>query len=294
MTVEQIQEIKQVNYYPSAADHPRMWTAFDAAVIGADFAKIRALNANSVRIFLHPVAFGYPTPTKEAQAKLETVVGLAATHNLSVHLTLFDWFSTFTDIGGSKQWASEILAPHKGDGRISVVELHNEVVPSAPAMMTWVKKLLPYVKQLTPGQLNTVSVADHGIAPFQSLVTQLGPGSVDFWNYHYYEQLAADANHLGVVATITKLKAIAGAKPMFIGETGQSTYGHSDLNVQANYLRWMCQACKSEGVGFPSIWTLNDVADGQGVSPAQSLFGLYHADGTPKPAADAVRLAFAG
>ena len=277
--------MKQINYYPAANGWDRMWTNFAAHVIDADFAKIRALGADSVRVFVQPSAFGYPAPTLEMRQKLSTAVYLAASHGLSVHLTLFDWWHDFTDVAGSKAWAKAMLAPYVNDARVGVVELKNEVDPTNAACMTWVNQMAKYVKLLTPGARHTVSIADKGPAAFQSLVNQT-QNPPDFWSYHYYGP-AANA------VVFTELKRIAGGRPLFIGEAGQSTYGQADLNVQANYLTYIAEACQAVGLGLPSVWTLNDFTTTQGLPPAQCEFGLYRVDGSAKPSVAAVRAMFA-
>lgn len=279
--------MKQVNYYPVAAGWSRMWTAFAPDTIDADFARIAALGADSVRIFVQPSVFGFPLPNVTMQNRLSTVVAMADTHGLTVHLTLFDLFSSVTNIAGSKAWAKAMLDPFNGESEVAVIEVRNEVDPSNGPLMTWTKALLPYVKQLVPGKRVTVSIADKGPVAFQQLVTGLAASPPDLWSYHYYGA-AVDA-----VQTFTDLKQIAGAVPLFIGETGQSTYGHTDLNVQANYLTYISEACQATGLGPPSVWTLNDFTTGQGLTPSQCEFGLFRANGVAKPSAAAVKAMFA-
>ena len=47
-------DLKEVNYYPAADGRTYMWSRFDPTVIDRDFARIRALGANTVRIFIQP------------------------------------------------------------------------------------------------------------------------------------------------------------------------------------------------------------------------------------------------
>ena len=106
-----------------------MWSRFDPTAIDRDFARIRALGANTVRIFIQPPVFGFPTVRPVMADRLSEVIGLAAKHSLRVHLTLFDWWSRYTDINGSKEWVSSLLSRYRDDPRIVVVELQNEVDP---------------------------------------------------------------------------------------------------------------------------------------------------------------------
>ena len=52
------EDLKEVNYYPAADGHTYMWSRFDPTVIDRDFARIRALGANTVRIFIQPKSSG--------------------------------------------------------------------------------------------------------------------------------------------------------------------------------------------------------------------------------------------
>lgn len=98
-----------MSYHPAAGRHTYMWSRFDPTVIDRDFARIRALSANTVRIFIQPAVFGCPTVRPVMADRLSEVIGLAAKHSLRVHLTLFDWWSRFTDIDGSKEWVRRVL-----------------------------------------------------------------------------------------------------------------------------------------------------------------------------------------
>src|SRR5580693_2188987 len=152
-------DLKEVNYYPAAAGHTYMWSRFDPTAIDRDFARIRALGANTVRIFIQPSVFGFPAVQPVMADRLSEVIGLAAKHSLRVHLTLFDWWSQYTDIHGSKEWVSSLLSRYRGDPRIAVVELQNEVDPRDRAAVAWATTMLPYLSTVLPGTLRTVSVA---------------------------------------------------------------------------------------------------------------------------------------
>ena len=125
-----VRDLKEVNYYPAAGGWTYMWSHFDPTAIDRDFARIRALDANTVRIIIQPSVFGFPTVRPVMADRLSEVIGLAAKHSLRVHLTLFDWWSQFSDIDGSKEWVSSLLSRYRDDPRIAVVELQNEIYPT--------------------------------------------------------------------------------------------------------------------------------------------------------------------
>jgi endo-1,4-beta-mannosidase len=292
--------LKEVNYYPAAAGHTYMWSRFDPTVINRDFARIRALRANTVRIFVQPSVFGFPTIHPVMASRLAEVIELAAKHSLRVHLTLFDWWSQYTDIDGSKEWVSSLLSRYRDDPRIAVVELQNEVDPRDRAAVAWATTMLPYLSTVLPGTLRTVSVASVPPEVFASFTRELRNSPPDFWDYHYYGP-AGDAYSL-----LGRIKALAAPRPLFVGETGYSTKAApgdqaAQEQAQAAYYRTLFTAAAALGLPAPAPWTLNDFSPG-GIppqspaadEPAQYGYGLFQLNGTPKPAAAVVSRAFSG
>lgn len=293
----EIQGIKEVNYYPSANGWAYMWSNFDPTVIDRDFGRIQAMGANTVRIFIQPSVFGYPAVNPVMADRLAQVVALAAEHSLRAHLTLFDWWSGYTDISGSKEWVRSLLSPYKGDPRIVVVELKNEIDSQDQTAVSWVAAMLPYLSTVTPGTLRTVSVANVSPQVFASFVRALENSLPDFWDYHYYGP-AWDAYN-----SFSKLKALAAPRPLFVGETGYSTAGTAGdqaalEQAQASYYQVVFSAAAALGLPDPAPWILNDFAS-TAIPPGRTAdnlaeygFGLYRVDGTPKPAVAVIKAAF--
>jgi endo-1,4-beta-mannosidase len=293
-------DLKEVNYYPAAAGHTYMWSRFDPAAIDRDFARIRALGANTVRIFIQPSVFGFPAVRPVMAKRLSEVIGLAAKHSLRVHLTLFDWWSRFTDIGGSKEWVSSLLSRYRDDPRIAIVELQNEISPQNRAAVAWVTTMLPYLSTVMPGTLRTVSTPSVPPGVFALLTHELKNSPPDFWDYHYYGP-PGDAH-----SVLSRIKALAASRPLFVGETGYSTDGTpghqaAQEQAQAAYYRAVFTAAAALALPTPAPWMLNDFAPGAippqspaAHDPAQYGYGLFQLNGTPKPAAAVVRRAFSG
>lgn len=296
----QVQDLKEVNYYPAAGAHTYMWSRFDPTAIDGDFARIRALGANTVRIFIQPDVFGFPTVRPVMADRLSEVIGLAAKHSLRVHLTLFDWWSRFGDVDGSKEWVSSLLSRYRDDPRIAVVELQNEVNPQSPEAVAWVTSMLPYLSTVMPGTLRTVSTASVPPEVFALFTQELKSSPPDFWDYHYYGP-AADA-----YSVLSRIKALAAPRPLFVGETGYSTDAApggqaAQEQEQAAYYRAVFTAAAALGLPTPAPWTLNDFSPGSippvspsADEPAQYGYGLFRLNGTPKPAAAVVSKAFSG
>jgi hypothetical protein len=292
-----VRDLKEVNYYPAAGGWTYMWSHFDPAAIDRDFARIRALDANTVRIIIQPSAFGFPVVRPLMASRLSEVIGLAAKHSLRVQLTLFDWWSRYTDIHGSKQWVSSLLSRYRDDRSIAVVELQNEVSPTDPQAVTWVTRLLPYLSTVMPGTLRTVSTGSVPVKDFALFTRELRRSPPDFWDFHYYGPPA------GAYSVLRRIKALAAPLPLFVGETGRSTDGTpADLDAaertQAAYYRAVFGAAAALRLPPPAPWTLNDFYRGA-IPPspgsdqqAQYGYGLFRLNGTPKPAAAVVRRAF--
>jgi endo-1,4-beta-mannosidase len=292
--------LKEVNYYPAAGGWTYMWSRFDPTVIDRDFARIRVLGANTVRIFIQPSVFGFPTVRRVMADRLSEVIGLAAKHSLRVHLTLFDWWSRFTDIHGSKEWISSLLSRYRGDPRIAVVELHNELNPQDPEAVAWVTTMLPYLSTVLPGTLRTVSTASVPPEVFALFTHELKNSPPDFWDYHYYGPPG------GAYSVLSLIKALAAPRPLFVGETGYSTDATSgdqtaQEHAQAAYYRAVFTAAAALELPAPAPWTLNDFSPGAippespaAGNPAQYGYGLFQLNGTPKPAAAVVNRAFSG
>jgi hypothetical protein len=295
-----VRDLKEVNYYPAVGGWTYMWSRFDPTVIDRDFARIRALGANTVRIFIQPPAFGFPAVRPVMADRLSEVIGLAAKHSLRVHLTLFDLWGRFTDIAGSKEWVSSLLSRYRDDPRIAVVELRNEISPQDPVAMAWVRTMLPYLSTVLPGTLRTVSAASVPPKVFALLTDELKNSPPDFWDYHYYGPPG------GAYSLLSRIKALAAPRPLFIGETGYSTDGTPGdqgmpEQAQAAYYRAVFTAATALRLPTPAPWALNDFSPGA-IPPGLPLankpiaygYGLFQVNGTPKPAAAVVRRAFSG
>jgi hypothetical protein len=284
-----LQTAKPINYYPSAAGWTKMWTSFDARTIDADLARAQAMGANSVRVMVFPSVFGYPSPKPEYTAKLAQFVTMAAAHGMTVKLTLFDWWSGYSDVSGSSAWATAILAPYKNDPRILAVDLQNELDPDNAAALAWAKKLVPVVQAAAPSI--PVTVSSNTVARLAKIKTNVKLDYYDFHLYGYSER---------ALATIRQAQAAVGAAgPLVIGETGISTLTWGE-GEQAAFLARVFQAASAAGIRSVAPWTLYDFTStaipdsAVARTPAEYHYGLYRTDGSAKPAAAVVTAAWAG
>lgn len=283
--------LKLMNYYPSQAAWTYMWEEWNLSTINRDFATIAALHANAVRIIIPTNTFGYPNPEPIMVSRLASIVASAESQGLKVQLTLFDWWGEYTDLAGSTNWASAVLAPYRNDPEIAFVELKNEVDPKNPAAMAWVRTELPIVEGIVGSIPVTVSVTGMDTpAVLTALKTALGSNQPDFYDVHYYGNAGAAYSELA------QDKAIASPSSLFVGETGISTLPRSGQteaqaeSAQDMYLRSVEWATVALGLPAAAPWMLQDLTPSgippqEGGNPDQADFGLLRVDGSEKPAA---------
>jgi hypothetical protein len=292
-------QLRLVNYYPAQNGWTYMWERWHPEQIDRDFGLIAGLQANAVRVIVQPAAFGFPRPTAEAAARLDTVISLAAAHGLSVELTLFDWWTDYRKVDKSKRWVRALLQRYAGDDRLACVELRNEIDPNDANAVAWARTMLPYLHAVLPGVPTTISVgANDGVKQMWTLKDRLGTSQPDFWSFHYYDKPEL------AVSAFAAAKAAVAPTPVFIGETGYHP-GDSDPPVhkladredeQLRYFRTITAATAMLGLPPVAPWILLDFSPtGTPVRmpPPEYTFGLFRIDGTPKPAAEAVRASFA-
>jgi cellulase (glycosyl hydrolase family 5) len=293
-----ISNLKIISYYPSADSWNSMWTSWYPGVIYNDMGLIAGLDANTVRVFIEPSTFGYPTPSATYVSELQQLVNMAQLHGLKVQLTLFDEFTNYSDIAGSEQWAKAILAPYYNDPAIAFVELQNEINPTNATAMSWARTMLPALRT-DSGLPVTVSVTGwNSPAELGQLYQALGSSQPDFYDYHFYGVPTS------ALAIFQQAKLLVNGAPLLIGETGYST---SLLNnswfttpltqaqqnwAQEVFLADVEQAANQAGLPPAGVWTLYDFPGSATLSDQEQHFGLYTTSGVAKPAAAVLQNAF--
>ncbi|WP_127505791.1 cellulase family glycosylhydrolase [Actinoplanes solisilvae] len=278
-----VQDAKAFNYYPSNAGWSSMWTSFDPVRIDTDLDRAAGLGADTVRVIVFPYTFGYPTPSVAYADKLDAFIDIADGNGLSVKLTLFDWWSAYTDVTGSITWAQSLLTPYANDPRVIAVELKNEIQATDATAIHWARQLIPAIRTTVPAMPITLTVdAASGHTGMAGLKSQLATTPLDYYDFHFY---GASERSL---AEINRARTAIAPDPMVIGETGMSTVSATD-GEQAAYLARVFRAAADAGVGSVAPWTLNDFAPGAipsgsqvSTQPAQYKYGLYRTDTTAK------------
>ena len=314
--------LRLVNYFPASGPHDRMWTNFDAAAIDRDVARVAAMHGNAVRIILDLRVFSVPSPPPQYLRELSTVVAVAARHGVRTQLTLFDQMSGCATCGGttqieaSERWVDAVASslPH-GDPRIAFVELQNQINPHDENAMRWAQELIPYLKRAWGGIPVTVS-ADAPVANLVDLKLALGSVAPDFWDFHYY-YLPGSA-----LSSFAEARRIAAPRPLLIGETGYSTWpgemgrpgvpatSSAHEAYQDYFLRTVELATRRAGLPPAAPWLLNDFPCPECTPPGcvldcapqpcsgcpqlDDFYGMFRADGSPKPAAATMSGVLAG
>jgi Cellulase (glycosyl hydrolase family 5) len=294
--------LRLMNYYPAANGWTRMWTNWDPAVLKHDFALIRSLGANAVRIDVFPNTFGWPGISGRMATRFADTLSIAASAGLGVQLTLFDWWASYYDIAQSRAWLKAFLRPYSSDPEIQLVEIKNEVNPSDPTEVAWVRALLPTLRAVMPRTPSTVSVSGtEGPPGYVQLRRELAGSPLDVADIHFYgdEGMA--------YSWMLAAKRAAGSLPLFVGEIGFPAIGDgaggpeaADL-AQAHWFSVVFAAARAAGVSTPAPWTLYDFKPGaipeRGQSPRAYAraydYGLYSATGQWRPSVSVVKQAFA-
>lgn len=289
--------LRGVNYYPGATPWSRFWPGFDRVTVARDFALVRALGGNAVRVFLPRSAFLDPAVANRDIANLKALLAEAETAGLQVVPTLFDMRAGFEPGHWATDylWLEAVLPVLSDAANVAFIDLKNE--PNLDYAL--------HGKGLVQAWLRTMAAASRRIAP--DLALTIGWSSaesaedlvdlVDVVTYHDFLPPEGTADRLAQV------RKRAGDKSVHVTEVGASSWSvafglpHSRAG-QARVLHDKLAATTDADGVF--VWTLHDFPDPDpaaiGASPwrrgLQSAFGLFAADGTEKPAAAVVRAVF--
>lgn len=297
-------ENKLVNYYPSASGQANMWLNWNPVQIEADFQNMANGGVQSVRIAVWSSAFGYPQPMTTMLGHLSELMEIAERTGVKVKLVFFAGFTNFADIEGSKTHMAGILntlALHLN--QVSSFVLFNEGNTNDPVFMNWGRQLVPYIQGMTDFKIPiTISLTGTNAAKWLDLVANVDRLKnsgipITFYEIHYY-----GASQLAFSIFKQVKDVVAGTAPIYIGETGAFT-DYTGLSTpysstwwlynQDYYLRGIEFAAQAAGLPNAAIWLWKDLINVY-PTPADNSYGIYFADGTPKPAAQSIGNIFAG
>ncbi|PKH67025.1 glycosyl hydrolase family 5 [Flavobacterium sp. ALD4] len=248
--------IKGINYYPKNSAWDTFGPLFNLDTISKDFDIINKAKLNSIRIFIQYDDFGKADVKQEKLDKLKKMLDLAESKNLSVIVTLFDFYSDYT----LENWtlthrhAENIVSTFKNHNAILAWDLKNE--PNLDFenrdkdnVLNWLNHMVSVIKKFDPNHLVTIGWSNSYEA------TRLA-NKVDFVSYHFYNAVEDFEKENTLLEKAVK-------KPVVIQEFGVPSYngiwnlrGYSEAD-QAQYHKRIQALFKKNKLAFMS-WTLYD------------------------------------
>lgn len=239
------------NYYPASAPWTDFWTQFPEEEIEADFAEMKQIGANTVRIFLSSSAFARPEDREESLPRLERLLDRAESHDLKVILTSFDMGLDYSPAAWPAAWSQldDILETVSLHPAVLALDLKNEPdldydAAGQDVVDGFLTAMAGMVHAEYPGLPVTVgwSAAEHAARL---------PGVADLVSFHDFEDPATLGERLAEV------RARAGGRPVLvteIGHTRQFPFGSDGAQADAYAL----QLEALEGSAGVLVWTLRD------------------------------------
>jgi glycosyltransferase involved in cell wall biosynthesis len=266
--------VKGVTYgpfVPNSAGEPLP----DLAQVRQDFAQIRELGANTIRVYHVPPLW---------------LLNLAEEYGIKILLDVA-WAKNLTFIGDHdlmNQARAAIRAAAKACGNhpaLFALSVVNEIPPDVVRFMgakhveDFIDELVHIAKAEAPDCLVT-------FANFPT-TEYLQPRGIDFVCFNVYlHDEKIFRNYL------SRLQNIAGDKPLILGEYGVDTHRERTLEGQADILSGHLRAVFDEGLAGAVIFSYTDEWHTHGHDIADWAFGLVSAARIPKPAFAAVQEVF--
>jgi endo-1,4-beta-mannosidase len=290
--------VRGFNYYPARYPWRRFLTEADTDTFRRDFALFRAVGVNTLRIFLwHEALFLCPgsgaVPNPAGFQRLDTVLRLAAEHNLRLIVTLHDMpdleaYPLYTDAPHHQQQRVFLLARYRDEAAILAWDVRNEgdidygTHQSFPAkfdravVLGWLERVAQEVRSLDGNHLVTAGwlYDAESTAPY-----------VDFVSFHHWTDAAQLAGRIAPIRAATD-------KPILLQEVGYSTQRVSPPDQTALLTSIITTAHEQQLAGW-LIWAAFDFPIDRSCYPTPCLspdngehyFGVWQVDGTAKPAA---------
>lgn len=279
-----------INYYPKDKPWHDFWPKLTNADVYEDFALIKRLGGNAVRIFLQFDPFSEVDQLEASIKKLISLLDAAQDHGLTVIPTLFDLRSDYSPKSWAESW-SYMYRVLKAIGRhpsVKIIDIKNEADRDFEAqgkrrVLAWLETMARLGRYTSPHIAFTVGWAEPQYATL--LERELGVIS-----YHDYEDTnTIDERLAAIQESIPK-------KPIIITEIGWHSWSpHNKISIpsteakQANILQSQMDGLEASDGYF--IWTLHDFTDVPNIvvgplpwrKAMQKSFGLIRQNGTIKP-----------
>ncbi len=290
--------MRVMNHYRREAAWDLYWTKWDSARVADDFRAIREGGFNTVRVIVNSTV-----PPSEASAHLQQTVRLADRSGLRILITLFDYWGSYDNIQGAKQWADTMLGPLFEDARVALFDLQNEVDSSRPEVTTWLQAIAPYVKSKVGIIPITASVTQKGgRRPWEHIAKYNAVGlPLDVFDAHVSSATGGDA-----YCQMKQNIAAAGGRTVISSEAGYPTslLAQRAFGVPANraategmqdlYFRTVFAGARRLNVENPGLWVWTDFDPNATPrefrsNPGELTFGILRLDGSEKYATATLR-----
>jgi O-antigen biosynthesis protein len=263
--------VKGVTYGPFAADSSGSHFKSPDET-RRDFALIRELNANTIRIYKLPPAWFL-----DLAQEMGLKVFLDVAWGKNVVFTIDD--SILDDARARVREAAAKCGNHPAIFALSVVnELPPDVVRyiGASGVAEFIDELVCIVKKHAPHCLTTFA----NFPPTE----YLQPRDIDFVTYNVYLH---EENSLRNY--VVRLHHIAGEKPLVLGEYGIDTVQEGDEERQRDVLTRQIAAAYDEGIAGAFVFGFTDEWNVNGYEVTEWAFGLVRHDRSKKLAFDSIR-----
>lgn len=287
--LDDIQNIKGVNYYPSNTPWFEFWPNYDDDIVKEDLHKAQELGFNTVRTFLQYGVFGEAHVSNEMLLKLEKFLDELNENNQKAIITLFDFPKSYEleEYTSTDRHLESILTRFESHPAILAWDLKNEAdldfeIHGKQKVIDWLKFIADRAKVYDTNHPITIGWALPQNAA--NLASDL-----DIVSFHYYDEPENFSNSIGA------LKSEVGIKPLLLSEFGASSsrnifnlFLQGESSQKATMSKLLVDAGK-EKIGF-LCWALFDFEKAPtevfGRKPwiklSQKKFGILKSDGSEK------------
>jgi hypothetical protein len=280
--------IKGINYYPQKTPWEMYGEKYDEKIIASDFELIKNSNLNTIRIFVPFKDFGEAEIDENKLNKLVKTVELAQENDLSVIVTLFDFYGNYSPDNWTitHRHAEKIIKSLNTFSNILAWDIKNE--PDLDYNSRGDYNVIPWIESLEKLiRIHTKQLITVGCYNGEKAVEI--EKYVDFISFHFYDDINEIKTTYEKIDSKTK-------KPIVVQEFGLSStqnfwnwFGNNQED-QKNHHRICQKFFKEKNAHFVS-WTLYDfdaVPDAVAgkkfwIKHKQKNFGFIDRAGKKKP-----------
>ena len=299
-----------VNYWPRLLNI-RMWRDWDEEAIRRDVEEMRRLGLRAARVFLLNRDFGGADgrPLPNALEKLRRLLDMFAEAGIGAFVTFL--VGHMSGENWPIPWApgNEVYRPEAIEGTCRFVEGVVKAFANHPGVAGWIlSNELSFVKKAgsrgealallrafsaTVRSIDRGHVVSSGDVPWSPLQeTPNIRGLVDYAGPHLYLYDTDSARHGYRYGAAIEVFSDAGALPVILEEFGFSTHQYSEES-HARFINEVLYTALAHGASGAFIWCFSDFPHESDPPyewrPLELGFGLLRSDGSPKPAAEAVK-----